>query len=191
MCCKQIILTAAGIMVTSAAFADQPGYFYPAFGHRHASTVYEGWARGQAYLIQSVGQYQLMLSQAHCLDQEARSTAHQRRTTSALSRPMQQQPVQPAERDDNEPGIHWPVVLEEDVHARSRRQIELQFTQWARYGVSPETTARTRRELKRMLAQLKRQSDLDPDDVQIARQFIRSLGEEIARRPSELNLAQR
>jgi len=85
--------------------------------------------------------------------------------------------LSPSQFDPVNGKLSWPSVLQQDVFADQREEVEQLFSTWARYGglnYSDQTKARNT--IEAMFGELKKQiKDIPPQDYVACRSFLQSL----------------
>ena len=149
---------------TPQFYTPVPVHHYPTWGRAYrASTVFEGYARGQAALNRSQGQYNLLTAEARVVDAEAerreienredriesyhamRELSREERAAERVPRPTEEQlrriaaarrpaPLSPSELDARTGRINWPLLLQEEEYEKLRTNLEEVFAQRAATG---------------------------------------------------------
>jgi len=150
--------------VTPGYRIPNPNYYHnPWYGHYHASTAAESYARGKAALVRSQGQYNLLTAEANVVNQEAyrRGMENQHRKVNGYfalreknreERAAERRPrataeqlrriaatgkpaaVSPSDLDSVTGAISWPTVLEREEYEPFRVALEEVFARRADTG---------------------------------------------------------
>lgn len=195
-------------------YGSSPGYqpvypVGPTTWYHHASTLQEGWLRGQADAMRAAGAMNVMNQQARILGAEAARLEVENREIRAESfwhlreeyrtRAAAERGPRPSVEDlsrlaaDDRPDaladdaldeatgtVSWPSLLKSEAFAPHRAQMDAALAECAQGTADADTVAGAVQAADAMLAELKsRVRELPAQDYMAARRFLESLSFEI------------